>query len=239
MIYYTKDKKELVISDDIFYKNMNHGKCGTIYKLNDNLCLKRYDRGIYFNHCLLNTNIYEVLNKIKSDNLVDIKMALYKNKDDQYISDAYLLAYYEEKYDEFLEIPSDYLIYNLENIFKLIKEISTYEIRLFDLKRENIILTENNIVLIDPDRWYYDFTSNTKEIEKLNINNIMAMFNEITKESLQENYFDFLVENNLYNYIISGKLFPLTSNKDKAIKVLSKRLNNYKRPIDYVYSMKK
>ena len=67
MIYYTKDKKELVISDDIFYKNMNHGKCGTIYKLNDNLCLKRYDRGIYFNHCLLNTNIYEVLNKIKSD----------------------------------------------------------------------------------------------------------------------------------------------------------------------------
>ena len=121
----------------------------------------------------------------------------------------------------------------------VIKEISAYKIRLFDLKRENIILTENNIVLIDPDRWYYDFTSNTKEIEKLNINNIMAMFNEITKESLQENYFDFLLENNLYNYIISGKLFPLTSNKDKAIKVLSKRLNNYKRPIDYVYSMKK
>ena len=65
------------------------------------------------------------------------------------------------------------------------------------------------------------------------------MFGKITEESLRTNYLEFLIKNNLYDYNISHKLFPLTTNKDKAMKVLSKRLKGYKRPIDYVYSMKK
>lgn len=240
MIYYTKDNKEIIIPDEIFNKGDNHGKCGTIYKYSDNLCIKRYDRGIYFDHCLLNTDIYEDLKNIKNENLVDIKTALYKDKNNKTVTDAYLLTYYEEKYDDFLEIPTEYLLYNLEEIFKLIKKISEYKIRLHDLKRENIILTKDNIVLIDPDRWHYEYlTKDKNEIEKLNINNIMGMFSEITEESLHDNHLDFLIENNLYDYIISSKLFPLTSNKDRAMKVLTKRLNGYKRPINYVYSMKK
>ena len=67
----------------------------------------------------------------------------------------------------------------------------------------------------------------------------MAMFNQITENSLKNDYLDFLIENNLYYYVISSKLFPLTGSKDRAMKVLTKRLNGYKRPIDYVYSMKK
>lgn len=238
MIYYTKDNNKIFIPNSILNKENGHGKCGTVYKYNDDLCIKIYNRGIDFDHCLLNTNIYEDLKKIKSDNLVDIKMALYKDKENKSITDAYLLTYYEEKYDDFLEIYTDYLLYNLEEIFKLIKEISIFKIRLHDLKRENLILTKNNIVLIDPDRWYFDNLSKEK-IEKLNVNNITGLFGEIVKESLKNNYLDFLIENNLYDYVISNKLFPLTSNKDRAMKVLSKRLNGYKRPIDYVYSMKK
>ena len=239
MIYYTKDNNKIFIPNSILNKENGHGKCGTVYKYNDDLCIKIYNRGIDFDHCLLNTDIYEDLKKIKSDNLVDIKMALYKDKENKRITDAYLLTYYEEKYDDFLEIPTDYLLYNLEEIFKLIKEISIFKIRLHDLKRENLILTKNNIVLIDPDRWYYNFLSSIEAVERLNINNIMGMFSEITEKSLQDNHLDFLIENNLYDYVISSKLFPLTSNKDRAMKVLSKRLNGYKRPIDYVYSMKK
>ena len=237
MKYYDENGKEIIIPDSVFSVEDNHGKCGTIYKFSDDLCIKRYDRDIYFDYCLLNTSIYDDLKTIKSDNLVDIKMPLYK--DNKSIIDAYLLTYYKEQYDDFLEIPTEYLLYNLEEILKLIKEISEYKIRLDDLKRENIILTKDNIVLIDPDRWYYKFKDSEKEIEKLNINNIMAMFSKITEKSLQDNHLDFLIENNLYDYVISSKLFPLTSNKDRAMKVLSKRLNGYKRPIDYVYSMKK
>lgn len=237
MKYYDENGKEVIIPDDVLNNEVGHGVCATVYRYSDDLCIKRYDRDIYFDYCLLNTSIYDDLKTIKSDNLVDIKMPLYK--DNKSIIDAYLLTYYKEQYDDFLEIPTEYLLYNLEEILKLIKEISEYKIRLDDLKRENIILTKDNIVLIDPDRWYYKFKDSEKEIEKLNINNIMGMFSEITEKSLQDNHLDFLIENNLYVYVISSKLFPLTSNKDRAMKVLSKRLNGYKRPIDYVYSMKK
>jgi len=151
-----------------------------------------------------------------------------------------LLSYYEEAYHDFLEIPTKYLLYNMEELFKLMKEISSLQIRLdlYDLKRTNLILTDTNIILIDPDSWFIK-RDNIFDIEKLNINNILGMFGKITEESLRTNYLEFLIKNNLYDYNISHKLFPLTTNKDKAMKVLSKRLKGYKRPIDYVYSMKK
>ena len=240
MKYYDENDKEVIIPDDILNNEVGHGVCATIYRYNEDLCFKRYDRGIYLEKNFLKTDIYKDLRNINHPNLVNSKKILYKDKKYKYTADAYLLSYYKEIYDDFLEIPTEYLLYNLEEIFKLLKIISEYKIRLDDLKRENILLTEENIVLTDPDLWDYEYlTKDKNEIEKLNINNVMGMFSEIAEESLQRNHIDFLINNNLYHYIISNKLFPLTSNKDRAIKVLSKRLNGYKRPIDYVYSMKK
>lgn len=240
MKYYDENGKEVIIPDDVLNNEVGHGVCATIYRYNENLCFKRYDRGIYLEKNFLKTDIYKDLRNINHPNLVNIKKILYKDKKYKYAADAYLLSYYKEIYNDFLEIPTEYLLYNLEKIFKLLKIISEYKIRLDDLKRENILLTEVNIVLTDPDLWDYEYlTKDKNEIEKLNINNVMGMFSEITEESLQNNHLDFLIENNLYHYIISSKLFPLTNNKDKAMKVLSKRLNGYKRPIDYIHSMKK
>ncbi len=240
MIYYDENDKEVIIPDDVLNNEVGHGVCATVYRYSEDLCLKRYDRGIYLEKNFLKTDIYNDLRNIKHHNLVDIKKILFKDKKYKYRADAYLLSYYKEIYNDFLEIPTEYLLYNLEEILKLMKKISEYKMRLDDLKRENILLTEEKIVLTDPDWWYHDFISeDINEIEKLNINNIMAMFNNITEESLINNHSDFLKKNNLYNYVISSKLFPLTSNKDRARKVLTKRLNGYKRPIDYVYSMKK
>ena len=240
MIYYDENDKEVIIPDDVLNNEVGHGVCATVYRYSEDLCLKRYDRGIYLEKNFLKTDIYNDLRNIKHHNLVDIKKILFKDKKYKYRADAYLLSYYKEIYNDFLEIPTEYLLYNLEEILKLMKKISEYKMRLDDLKRENILLTEEKIVLTDPDWWYHDFISeDINEIEKLNINNIMAMFNNITEESLINNHSDFLKKNKLYNYVISSKLFPLTSNKDRARKVLTKRLNGYKRPIDYVYSMKK
>lgn len=239
MKYYDKDNREIIIPDDVLDKEIGHGGCATVYRYTEDLCFKYYNRGMNTKEYFLDTITYEKLKSINNTNLVDIKELLYKDKNYKLTADAYILSYYEEKYKDFLEIPSEYLLYNIEEIFKLIEEVSEYKLILDDLKRNNIILTDTNIVLIDPDCWYYDFRSNIDDITKLNINNIMGMFNIITENNLKDKYMDFLIENNLYYYIISSKLFPLTSNKDRAMKVLSKRLKGYKRPIDYVYSMKK
>ena len=240
MKYYDENDKEVIIPDDVLNNEVGHGVCATVYRYSEDLCFKRYDRGIYLEKNFLKTDIYKDLRNINHPNLADIKKILYKDKKYKYTADAYLLSYYEEIYKNFLEVPTEYLLYNIEEIFKLLKIMSRYKMRLDDLKRENILLTEKSIVLIDPDWWHYEYlTKDNNDIEKLNINNIMGMFSEITEKSLKNNYLDFLIENNLYDYVISNKLFPLTSNKDRAMKVLSKRLNGYKRPIDYVYSMKK
>ena len=240
MKYYDENDKEVIIPDDVLNNEVGHGVCATVYRYSEDLCFKRYDRGIYLEKNFLKNDIYKDLSNIKHHNLADIKKILYKNKKYKYTADAYLLSYYEEIYKNFLEVPTEYLLYNIEEIFKLLKIMSEYKMRLDNLKRENILLTEKSIVLIDPDWWHYEYlTKDKNDIEKLNINNIMGMFSEITEKSLQDNHLDFLIENNLYDYVISSKLFPLTSNKDRAMKVLSKRLNGYKRPIDYVYSMKK
>ena len=240
MKYYDENDNEIIIPDSILDNEIDYGACATVYRYTEDLCFKRYDRGMNNIEYFLDTTTYEALRNISNPHLVNIKKLLYKDKISKYKADAYLLSYYKEIYDDFLEIPTEYLLYNLEEIFKLLKIMSRYKMRLDDLKRENILLTEKSIVLIDPDWWHYEYlTKDNNDIEKLNINNIMGMFSEITEKSLKNNYLDFLIENNLYDYVISNKLFPLTSNKDRAMKVLSKRLNGYKRPIDYVYSMKK
>ena len=240
MKYYDENGKEVIIPDDVLNNEVGFGVCATVYKYIEDLCFKRYDRGMNDIEYFLDTATFRTLRNISNPNLVNIEMLLYKDKNYKYTADAYLLSYYEEKYKSFLEIPTDYLLYNMEKIFKLACEMSKYRLRICDLKRENIILTANNIVLIDPDRWWYDYiANNSNEVEQLLVNNIMGDFGEIIQKDLKENYIDFLVDNNLFSYVISSKLFPLTNNKDRAMKVLYKRLNGYKRPIDYVYSLKK
>ena len=238
MKYYDENDNEIIIPGSILDNEIDHGACATVYRYTEDLCFKRYDRGMNNIEYFLDTTTYEALRNISNPHLVNIKKLLYKDKISKYKVDAYLLSYYKEIYKDFLEVPTEYLLYNIEEIFKLLNKISEYKLRIHDLKRENILLTDTNIVLTDPDRWYFDILSK-EEIEKLNVNNITGLFGEMVKESLKNNYLDFLIENNLYDYVISNKLFPLTSNKDRAMKVLSKRLNGYKRPIDYVYSMKK
>ena len=103
MIYYTKDNNKIFIPNSILNKENGHGKCGTVYKYNDDLCIKIYNRGIDFDHCLLNTDIYEDLKKIKSDNLVDIKMALYKDKENSFPKAPTLVSWFKFWYPSSLK----------------------------------------------------------------------------------------------------------------------------------------
>lgn len=240
MKYYDKNNNEIIIPASVLDNEIGHGQCATVYRYTEDLCFKRYDRDIKIKRNFLDTSIYDCLKGIDNPSRVDIKKLLYEDINNKYTADAYLLAYYKEVYQDLLEVPTEYLLYNMEEIFKLIEEISKLQIRfdLYDLKRSNLILTDTNIILIDPDTWFFERLDIPK-IEKININNIMGMFGEIAKESLKNNHLEFLIKNNLYNYNVSNKLFPLTSNKDRAMKVLTKRLNGYKRPIDYVYSLKR
>ena len=116
--------------------------------------------------------------------------------------------------------------------------ISSKKIIFNDLKVKNCIMTDNDFVLLDPDLWEHSHNSK-KEIIEYNINYLSYFFKEYVKYSLENNHHAFMVENGLYSREIERKLFPITDNPKKTIKVLTKKLSGYKRPIDYIYSMKK
>lgn len=243
MEYYDENYKKIDISDEVFKNVINHGVCGTAYRYDEVTCLKCYDRGFTNTAFIMNKTLYDDLKTINSNNVIQIKGLLYKKENkEHFTANAYLSTYYHEKYKKLLEVPSEYLLENMEGILKLSDKISDIGYRFKDLKRENIILTDKHIVICDNDGWFnsYQMEKLSKyQIRSLNINAITYIFAKIARDELKGDHLNFLVKNNLYFSSIENKLFPLTCNKDRAMKTLTKRLTGYKRPIDYFYSMKK
>ena len=239
MELFRQDNTKVIISDEILKRPIKHGNCGTIYYYKDDTCLKLYDQKYAISINKLKIDIYNDIKEIISPNLINIKEIYFKEKKNvHYDVDAFISQYYEEAYDDFLNVSTTYLLENIEQILKLSNELSKKRIRFFDIKRENIILDSKNIILIDPDRWYYS-NLDFDEIRHLNINSLSTLFNELTRKSLQYNHKDYIIENKLLACLISDKLFPITSNANRTMKVLTKRLEGYNRPIDYFYDMKK
>ena len=238
--YYDRNNNKIIIPDEILEDYLNNGECGTIYHYHSDSCIKIYNQKYTETMHRLDVRIYEALKEIDSPNLIDIRELLF-NEESQthYHADAFISKYYEEKYHDFLDIPTTYLLENVERIISLSSKLSQKKIRLHDLKRENVVLEDKNIVFIDPDMWYYSNLSH-REIRNLNINALSSFFNRMVKESLKLSHQDLIMGSTLYfEQTVTDKLFPLTGNANKQIKVLTKRLHNFERPIDYIYSRKK
>ncbi len=237
MEYYNIKNEKITIDNKVLNEKIGHGYCATVYKYKDGLCLKIYDRKTCYKINTLETTVYEKIKCIDNPSLVEIKELLYKNLANRYNADAYILKYYEEKYNSILDVPSDYLLYSLEEILKLQEKLSKNRIRAFGLKRENVILNDKNIILIDPDRWFINYLDDESEILKVNINNIMGMFSDITLDSLRTECIDLLIESDSYYY--ASKLFPLTCKSSRALKNLERRLKGHENIKSYVYRKKK
>ena len=240
MEYYDRNNNKIIIPDEILENYLNNGECGTIYQYNSDSCIKIYNQKYTETMHRLDVRIYQALKEIDSPNLIDIRELYFKEKrQTHYNADAFISKYYEEKYPDFLEVPTDYLLENVEGIISLSSKLSQKKIRLHDLKRENVILADENMIFIDPDMWYYSNLS-YREIGNLNINALSSFFNRMVKESLKLNHQDLIRGSTLYfDQTVTNQLFPLTSSANRQIKTLTKRLRNFERPIDYIYSKKK
>ncbi len=239
MEFYNTDNKKIIINDEIFGNAIKSGKCGTVYHYNEDLCFKLYNQKYTEYQYRLSIYLYDILKNIDNPNLVDIKELYFKEDNKARCnSDAYMSKYYKKKYSDILEVPVDYLLNNVERLLMLGETISSKKIIFNDLKVKNCIMTDNDFVLLDPDLWEHSHNSK-KEIIEYNINYLSYFFKEYVKYSLENNHHAFMVENGLYSREIERKLFPITDNPKKTIKVLTKKLSGYKRPIDYIYSMKK
>ncbi len=237
MEFYNTDSNRVSIPNEVLNNEVKNDKWSTSYQWKEDLYLKIYKNEtdpIY----RLDSNIYKVLKDTKSDNLIDIVELLYSKKDTRSESTAYLARYPEETYSDFLEVSSEYILANIDEILKLSNELGKQRIRLYDLKRETIALTDSRIILTTPDSWKHSHL-HENNIINLNINALSFLFNTLTRESLLNNHKDFIKNSSLYSTIFSDKLFPITTNPNKTMKVLTKKLKGYNKPIDCIYDMKK
>ena len=228
MEYFTIDNRKIIINQSILNNFINNGEFGNVYRYNENQCIKIYNNKEFKIKFFLTVYLYNYLKEITSDNIVTINELLFKDDKYMFQADAYIMEYYKEFYQSILLTPSDYLIENLEKLLILSKELSKKHIILDDLKKDNTIFTKDNIVLIDLEHYILDKSISQKEIFKINNSIISCLFNQMTLNELNNYY------NNQIGRNYANKLFPVTSRSYKQVKVLSKRLTNYKCIIDYI-----
>ncbi len=228
MEYFTIDNRKIIIDDSILSNYINSGEYGDIYRYNENQCIKIYKNKEFKVNYFLSTYLFNYLKEIESENLVAIDELLYEDNKNRFQADAYIMEYYKAIYQNILLILSDYLIENIENLLILSKELSKRYIILDDLKKDNTIFTKEKIVLIDNEHYILNRNISQREIFHTNNSNISCLFNQLLLKELRKYY------NSQTSAIYTDKLFPVTTRSTTIVNTLTKRLNRYKRPIDYI-----
>ena len=157
MFYFSRNKEIFKIDKE--YERLSSGECGEVYTNEKNIFK------VYFKDTLdefrLDEEIFEFMKQIDSQNLMKIyeiyTKASLKNafgiltQYNDFQIDAYLAKYYKKDDINVLFKHKDYLLESLKEIEKLFAYFTEYLIFIDDIKFENSICTENEIVIIDPD----------------------------------------------------------------------------------------
>ena len=103
MIYYNKNNEEIIIPDEVLNNVISNGECGTVYRLSEDLCFKKYDRVHTEKKFRLTQKIADLLNSIDNDNIVEIIDILFNQEQNyHYTADAYIMKYYRLIYHPYL-----------------------------------------------------------------------------------------------------------------------------------------
>lgn len=169
------------------------GVYGSVYRIDRDACIKLFKPTKELG--LIERNI-DYLRSIRSDidshNIYDIYTKVYN--DDGFI--GYIMKYYENK--DLMDFSKRYLFENYESIRSLFQRLGSCGIYLSDLHKNNLLVTDEGLILIDCDfigktfdtcKAYYTgmslFNQAIKElflkygvINGLNIEEIMSLYNE-------------------------------------------------------------
>ena len=183
MKLYTQNKSIKVLD---FEKLLciGYGNTANIYKIDDYI----YKR--YFSYTSdkykLDSDVFTVLKQLKSENMITIDELLYEDENLEEIN-GYIAKYYLKKIIDIFDKKSDYVLENMNQIEKLFDELSKNGIRVNDVKYDNTILTENKIILIDPDA-YKKVICNREKLKIYNKKELMKLFKSIYLHSKKSPY---------------------------------------------------
>lgn len=214
--------------DDSKENMINHGCCGEIYKYKNDCVKLYYDSSL--SNGKISKKVFETLKEIDSDYFVKLKDLLYQEGLREF--SAYTMKYYKAEELNILDLDTDYTLYMFHEYLKLFNEFSEKKIITYDVKRNNTIYDGKNLILIDPDLFY--FSNNVEYCKISNYNRLLQLFRSIYLEEVKEN-FELDYSKNPFTDL--GELFNLElgPNMDNE---LAKKLKKYRRPRDYFNSKK-
>ena len=227
MFLYDESGKKFEI-DDSRENMINHGCCGEIYKYKND-CVKLY-YGSSLSDGKISKNVFETLKEIDSDYFVKLKDLLYPEGLQEF--SAYTMKYYSAEELNILDLDTEYTLYMFREYLKLFNKFSEKKIIAEDVKRNNTIYDGKNLILIDPDLFY--FSNNVEYCKISNYNRLLQLFRSIYLEEVKKIlYLDY--SKNPFTDL--GELFNLEMgpNMDNE---LSKKLKKYRCPRDYFKSKK-
>ena len=76
---------------------------------------------------------------------------MYQNRKISFVTDAYTAKFYENSGINILYQPISYVLDNFRELEQLFDIFSSLSIEVNDVKRDNLVMDTNKIVLIDPD----------------------------------------------------------------------------------------
>lgn len=175
MFLYNESGKKVEI-DDSRENMINHGCCGEIYKYKND-CVKLY-YGLSLSDGKISKKVFETLKEIDSDYFVKLKDLLYPEGLREF--SAYTMKYYSAEELNILDLDTEYTLYMFHEYLRLFNEFSEKKIIAEDVKRNNTIYDGKNLILIDPDLFY--FSNNVEYCKISNYNRLLQLFRSIYLE---------------------------------------------------------
>ena len=157
MKYYNNNGKEVNFTTTSMINNT--GCFGNIYKVaeDDNVCLKEIkdvdlSTLTIFDSIptVIGEDIFNYFRDFNDPNFCKLYDLLY-NKDNKVV--AYTMKYYKVAIDNILSMPVDYLVDNFSAIYDAMDRLAKDLVLVVDLHNRNMVLTSDNIVLVDFDKY--------------------------------------------------------------------------------------
>lgn len=220
MILFDETKKtvEFDLENMLF---IGKGMFGKVYKINDNTCLKIFG--------VEHKRSEKILKKIR-----DLELDSYYNIYDLYHDEekrffGYSMKYYDNSDIDILGISKDYLLENYETMFEDIAVISKKLIEIIDLNYNNVIYTNEGIVIIDADLYRFS-TASKKHLKYINNKYLQNLYINMILQQLEKKYgYDRYQINRMRN-ILLDYFYEKIDNP----KVLERKLGRYEKPIEFV-----
>ena len=164
MKYYGKKGTVLELAENKL-RFLDNGGTSNIYKIDDETLLKRYYT-YASSEVRINEELFESLRTLNSKHIVTIHELL---KDELGIDViGYLMQYIEAEYIDYLDSDKDLFLTHIEEIERVVDELTKLKIRVMDLKHTNVITQEKGLIIIDPDKYrvveYEPFYANKDQV---------------------------------------------------------------------------